>query len=123
MTMPHLMNCAHMPDGWCLDCVAAQHERMEQLRDAVRSARADEAHCWASRMDALTAQLRDMDARYMALLKAVADGVATQKPPPMLVTAWTCSKCQTDRLKAPCPLGYGAQVDGRCPCVGVALGA
>jgi hypothetical protein len=48
------------------------------LRDAVRSARADEAHCWASRVDGLTAQLREVDARYMALLKAVADGSAMQ---------------------------------------------
>lgn len=96
---------------------------IELLREAVRSARADEAHCWASRVDGLTAQLREMDARYMALLKAVAEGVAMQKPPPMLVTSWTCAKCSTDRLKAPCPLGPAAQVDGRCPCVGVALGA
>lgn len=21
MTIPHLHNCAHKPDGWCLDCV------------------------------------------------------------------------------------------------------
>ncbi len=21
MTMPHLMNCSHSEDGWCLDCV------------------------------------------------------------------------------------------------------
>lgn len=21
MTMPHLMNCDHSDDGWCLDCV------------------------------------------------------------------------------------------------------
>ena len=21
MTMPHLMNCDHSEDGWCLDCV------------------------------------------------------------------------------------------------------
>ena len=49
-----------------------------QLREAVRSARADEAHCWASRVDGLTAQLREVDARYMVLLKAVADGVAMQ---------------------------------------------
>ena len=52
--------------------------RIEELREAVRSARADEAHCWAARVDALTAQLREVDARYMALLKAVADGVAMQ---------------------------------------------
>jgi hypothetical protein len=29
-------------------------------------------------VDGLTAQLREVDARYMALLKAVADGVAMQ---------------------------------------------
>jgi hypothetical protein len=50
----------------------------EMLKDAVRSARADEAHCWGRRVDTLSAQLHDSDARYMALLKAVADGVAMQ---------------------------------------------
>ena len=29
MTMPHLMNCAHMDDGHCLDCVKAEWERRE----------------------------------------------------------------------------------------------
>jgi hypothetical protein len=24
MTMPHLMNCRHSEDGWCLDCVKEQ---------------------------------------------------------------------------------------------------
>lgn len=56
----------------------AVEARIEELREAVRTARADEAHCWASRVDGLTAQLRGADARYMALLKAVADGVAMQ---------------------------------------------
>ena len=56
----------------------AAEVRIEELREAVRSARADEAHCWASRVESLEAQLRDVDARYMALLKAVADGVAIQ---------------------------------------------
>jgi hypothetical protein len=58
---------------------------IEHLRDAVRSARSDEAHCWASRVDTLAAQLRDSDARYMALLKAVADGVAMQPAPRIVV--------------------------------------
>lgn len=53
-------------------------QEVQWLRDAVRSARADEAHCWARRVDGLNAQLREVDARYMALLKAVADGVAMQ---------------------------------------------
>jgi len=61
-----------------LQWAAGAQAEIERLRDAVRSARADEAHCWARRVDALTAQLREVDARYMALLKAVADGVAMQ---------------------------------------------
>lgn len=28
---------------------------------------------------------------------------------------WVCSKCGADRTKIACPLGFGAQVDGRCP--------
>jgi hypothetical protein len=27
MTMPHLMNCQHRDDSWCLDCVKAEWER------------------------------------------------------------------------------------------------
>ena len=27
MTMPHLMNCAHSEDGWCLECVKELHSR------------------------------------------------------------------------------------------------
>lgn len=29
MTMPHLMNCAHIADGWCLDCVGDLHEEVD----------------------------------------------------------------------------------------------
>lgn len=32
MTMPHLMNCPHQGEGWCLDCVKELHERNEKLR-------------------------------------------------------------------------------------------
>jgi hypothetical protein len=60
------------------ECLRLLHAEIAQLKDAVRSARADEAHCWANRVDALTAQLREVDARYMALLKAVADGAFMQ---------------------------------------------
>ena len=34
MTVPHLMNCPHSDDGWCLDCVAAlgnENWRMREL--------------------------------------------------------------------------------------------
>lgn len=67
------------------ECLRLLHSEIAGLKDAVRSARADEAHCWARRVDGLTAQLREVDARYMALLKAVADGRAMQPAPPILV--------------------------------------
>lgn len=35
MTMPHLMNCRHSEDGWCLSCVNEQHE---ELRRAIEDA-------------------------------------------------------------------------------------
>jgi hypothetical protein len=28
---------------------------------------------------------------------------------------WICPKCNADRTKIACPLGFGATVDGRCP--------
>jgi hypothetical protein len=30
--MPHLMNCGHSDDGWCLDCVRELHDSAERLR-------------------------------------------------------------------------------------------
>ena len=33
---------------------------------------------------------------------------------------WVCPKCGADRTKIACPLGFGAQVDGRCPMTAVA---
>lgn len=31
MTMPHLMNCAHSEDGWCLNCVKTLWEQNESI--------------------------------------------------------------------------------------------
>ena len=31
MTMPHLMNCPHLADGWCLSCVKKEIERLTIL--------------------------------------------------------------------------------------------
>ena len=33
--MPHLMNCPHSSDGWCLACVAEKQEEIEKLRGAM----------------------------------------------------------------------------------------
>lgn len=39
MTMPHLMNCPHSADGWCLECVVALGNRELELRAEVRRLR------------------------------------------------------------------------------------
>lgn len=33
MTMPHLMNCQHSEDGWCLECVKGIEKERERLFD------------------------------------------------------------------------------------------
>lgn len=43
MTMPHLMNCPHLADGWCLSCVKKEIERLTILpHDDPRSFNIDE---------------------------------------------------------------------------------
>lgn len=74
--------------------VELQSERLEPLYDsaavaAVVNQYADDERNqaelrWSSRVDGLTAQLRETEARYMTLLKAVADGVAMQPRTVML---------------------------------------
>jgi hypothetical protein len=33
MTMPHLMNCDHSEEGWCLGCVKKQWEELWKERE------------------------------------------------------------------------------------------
>jgi hypothetical protein len=33
MTMPHLMNCSHSPDGWCISCVAELNGTCEDFQN------------------------------------------------------------------------------------------
>lgn len=35
MTMPHLMNCPHSGEGWCLDCVKELYDEREQRPSAL----------------------------------------------------------------------------------------
>jgi hypothetical protein len=44
MTMPHLMNCPHSDDGWCIDCVSKlwrdrsdKSEEVEHLKEIVEA--------------------------------------------------------------------------------------
>lgn len=36
MTMPHLSNCQHSGDGWCLDCVSELYESLKEARFRLR---------------------------------------------------------------------------------------
>lgn len=37
MTMPHLMNCDHSHEGWCLECVKRLHDECEEAKTAART--------------------------------------------------------------------------------------
>jgi hypothetical protein len=88
MTMPHLMNCGHSDDGWCLDCVKALHA---QLSAALQRAEAAEGKCRAA--ETLLAPWREFiegEAGYDCVRASVWD----KKPP----TNCTCSPCQARAL-------------------------
>jgi len=36
MTMPHLINCPHSDDSWCLTCVKELYEETERMNDEIR---------------------------------------------------------------------------------------
>lgn len=36
MTIPHMQNCPHQGDGWCLDCVGILHAEVERLQDVLQ---------------------------------------------------------------------------------------
>lgn len=44
MTMPHLSNCQHSSDGWCLDCVKALHDKLRVTMLALKEL-AEEQNC------------------------------------------------------------------------------
>ena len=55
MTMPHLMNCSHSPDGWCLDCVKEEWDKNHPPQCHKCNGSTGEANgymscleCWAS---------------------------------------------------------------------------
>jgi predicted nucleic acid-binding Zn-ribbon protein len=67
-------------DGHCRQAAAELrrlHAEVEALRDSCE-AKADRIDRLGESVERLNARLREVDARYMALLKAVADGVAMQ---------------------------------------------
>ncbi len=33
MTMPHLMNCSHSGDGWCLQCVGELQSEVDKMKE------------------------------------------------------------------------------------------
>lgn len=67
--MPHLTNCAHSEDGWCLDCMKEQHEAIAPiLRDC------DELKTLIAEMgkagERLQVRIAELEAEIDALRKA-----------------------------------------------------
>jgi hypothetical protein len=58
--MPHLMNCPHQGEGWCLECVGALQAELERTRVSlhVESAAADAEATFANELNADVAALR-----------------------------------------------------------------
>lgn len=50
MTMPHLMNCPHSEDGWCLSCVRAHCNEVQHYRELLRSIAQDPRKTRARRL-------------------------------------------------------------------------
>jgi hypothetical protein len=44
MTMPHLMNCPHAADGWCLACVSELHAEKERMREVLADGHISPGH-------------------------------------------------------------------------------
>jgi len=63
MTMPHLMNCLHSEDGWCLDCVKELWERevsglydeIGRLREENERLRAHDFDLWLAEFEKFVA--------------------------------------------------------------------
>ena len=48
--MPHLMNCDHQDDGWCLACVKAQWREMTHYRELLEQITQDNRKTRARRL-------------------------------------------------------------------------
>lgn len=71
MTMPHLMNCPHSVDGWCLACVKDLWDEIQQLREGSQkaSSAAAEHISTLSRAIAGTSASADRTANELAEIK------------------------------------------------------
>jgi hypothetical protein len=58
--MPHLMNCPHQGEGWCLECVGALQAELERTRVSlhVEAAAADAEATFANELNVDVAALR-----------------------------------------------------------------
>lgn len=53
MTMPHLMNCSHQGEGWCLKCVKRMHARLAAAKKKVTELEASFDLRWDADMRAI----------------------------------------------------------------------
>jgi hypothetical protein len=87
--------CCDAPDLITMNDMPAEIKRLRaaliatasgpRMKEAIAIARGEEALRWSGRVNGLQARLREVEERYLTLLKAVADGVATQPRPPIIL--------------------------------------
>ena len=99
MTMPHLMNCGHSDDSWCLECVREEWERNQKIINAHECDRVAQRHSQA--VDRITiadqkAEVERLRARNGRLVEALEALVDVQNGPPLL--AW--GKAWNDAMRA-----------------------
>ena len=86
MTMPHLMNCGHSSDGWCLECVGRLQARSDDLVASLKEMRDACAACMRFANDRMLglqlceyiakAQVEDgFGSRADELIGAIAEGI------------------------------------------------
>lgn len=71
MTMPHLMNCAHRPDDWCLDCVVELGNERLALKQQLHAL--IELFPWSS-ANTISLDLRDEVVKAQRLLSSIDGG-------------------------------------------------
>lgn len=94
--MPHLMNCMHSEDGWCLDCVKEMHDESERLH---REDSAGFAEVWKELTDVMAAlslarkYAADQQKKHPIGLRAFAAecGVSASK-----MSSWTSGPIDTE---------------------------
>jgi hypothetical protein len=95
MTMPHLMNCEHAAEGWCLDCVGRLHAQAEAATRALDHVR-HQAGIWKQEARTQKATVDEVG----AALGGVPDWGPVVETVSLMVAALAESRDELERLRA-----------------------